>query len=284
MKLTKLNQLIDDNQTVKGHWELTPNHEVQYKSNGKNEEIKFKGSLIAAEPDALVLSVTERQSDQKIVTSTLKLIGTWKANPQNQLVFEVEREQGKKDSLTFKASWKVNNQNEIVYTYEEQESRSKSKTTQELIFQGYWGISEENRLTYFLGADSNSAFRFRGAFQTKSILAKRGEIRYQIGIELQGKPVLQEITLFGKWKLSRDLELSFEVEYEDNKKAIIFGGEYHLDDQRQIAVSLKSQDGKPLGVEVIFTKDFFDKDGQAFVRFQKSIEESRIEVGGRIKW
>jgi hypothetical protein len=49
-------------------------------------------------------------------------------------------------------------------------------------------------------------------------------------------------------------------------------------------VSLKSQDGKPLGVEVLFTKDFFGKDGQAFIRFQKSIEESRIEVGGRIKW
>ena len=84
MKLTKLNQLLEDGEVVKGRWEITPNNEVQYRGEGKDETIKFTGSLIAAEPDALVISVTEKQSDQKIVTSIVKLSGTWKLNPKNQ--------------------------------------------------------------------------------------------------------------------------------------------------------------------------------------------------------
>jgi hypothetical protein len=100
LKLTKLNELIEDDKIIKGSWQLTPNHEVQYKSDGQDEEIKLKGSLIAAEPDALVLSITQRQSNQKIVTSIVKLTGNWKANPQNQLVFEAEKSAGKKDVLT----------------------------------------------------------------------------------------------------------------------------------------------------------------------------------------
>ena len=127
MKLTKLNQLLEDGQVIKGRWIITPNHEVQYRFEGKDEEIKVTGSLIAAEPDALVISVTEKQKDQKIVTSIVKLSGVWKLN------------------------------------------------------------TEKNRLTYSIGGDSNNAFKFRGAFQTTSIYAKKGEIRYQIGVEVAGK-------------------------------------------------------------------------------------------------
>ncbi|MGH7890519.1 MAG: hypothetical protein ACRENF_08220, partial [Thermodesulfobacteriota bacterium] len=133
--------------------------------------------------------------------------------------------------------------------------------------------------------DSNSAFRFRGAFQTKSIIAKKGEIRYQAGVEIGGKQKIQTIALFGKWKLSRSLELAFEIEYEDGqRKAITFGGEYHLDGGRQIIVNLKSKEGDPLGIEVILTKDIFGKDGQAFLRLAKSLEESRVEAGVNFRW
>ena len=116
LKLSKLNQLIDDSKVIAGKWAVTPNHEIEYKSKGLNEEIKFKGSLIAAEPEAIVFSVTERQEDQKIVTSIHKITGTWRANAKNQLVFEVEKESGKKDSLTFKGKWEIGKANEIVYT------------------------------------------------------------------------------------------------------------------------------------------------------------------------
>jgi hypothetical protein len=292
MKLSKLNQLIDpstslragDGEEIKGRWEITPDHEIQYKKIGQDEEIKARGSLVATEPDALVISVTERQTDQTVVTSIYKLIGSWKANPKNQLVFEVEKEQGKNDVLTFRERWKINSQHEIVYAYKQASLKTKKKESRELNFQGYWDVTDKNRLTYFIGGDSESAFRFRGAFQTKSIHAKKNEIRYQLGVEVAGKHKVQTIALFGKWKVSRDLALDFEIEYEDGARAIAFGGEYALGDDSTVEVNLKSQEGKPLGVELILTKDVFGKDGQAFVRLQKSLEESRVEVGVRVKW
>ncbi len=289
MKLTKLNDLIENSEVVKGEWEITPNHEIRYRSDKEGEEFKFKGSLVAAEPDALVVSVTEKQSDQKIVTSIAKLTGAWRLDPKNRIVFEVEREAGKKDTLTFKGAWQVGKSNQLIYTYQQTDLKRKRKTlrqtTRELTFTGFWDISDENRLTYWLSADSSSAFRFRGAFQTKSVLAKKNEIRYQAGVEVSGRHKIQNIILFGKWKVSRSLELSFEIKYEDElKKTITFGGEYALSGKSRIAVNLKNQAGEPLGVELILTKDIFGKDGQAFIRLQKSLEESRIEAGASFKW
>ncbi len=285
MKLTRLNALLEDSSTVKGKWELTPNHDLQYKSKDLDEEIKLTGSLIAAEANALVFAVTERQKDQKTVTSIHKLTGTWKANPKNQLVFEVDKESGKKDALTFKAAWKINNRHEIVYTYDRVNLKTKRKEAQELVFKGYWDISEKNRLTYYLGGDASSVFRFRGAFQTKSILAKKGEIRYQLGVEVQGRSRIQTVALFGKWIVSRNFRLSFEMEYNDKKrKTINFGGTYSLSESADVTVNLKSQEGKPLGVELILTKDIFNGDGQTFIRLQKSINESRVEAGMNFKW
>ena len=284
VKLNKLNDLIEDGEAVKGRWEITPDHDIQYKKIGDDEEIKVSGSLVAAEPGVLVIGVTERQTNQKIVTSIYKLTGTWKANSQNQLVFEIAKENGKKDALLFRSKWKINDQHQIVYTYERVNLKKKKKESQELSFEGYWDISEKNLLTYFLGGDSDSAFRFRGAFQTKSILAKRGEIHYQIGVLVSGKHKLQTIGLFGKWKLSRNLDLSFEIDYEDRKRSIVFGREYSLDSQRRVIVNLRSEEGKALGVEVILEKDIFDGNGQAFIRFQKFVEESRVEAGVKFTW
>ena len=272
MKLNKLNDLIEDGEAVKGRWEITPDHDIQYKKNGDVEEIKVSGSLVSAEPGALVIGVTERQTDQKIVTSIYKLTGTWKANPQNQLVFEIAKENGKNNALLFRSKWKINDQHQIVYTYDQVNLKKKKKESQELSFEGYWDISEKNRVTYFLGGDSDSAFRFRGAFQTKSILAKRGEIHYQIGVLVSGKHKIQTIGLFGKWKLARNLDLSFEIDYEDSKRSIVFGGEYSLDKESQVILNLRSEEGKALGVEVILEKDIFDGDGQVFMRFQRRVD------------
>jgi len=285
VKLTRLNQILDEGKIVKGSWELSDKHEVYYKGEGKGEEFKLKASILGAEPDALLLSVTERQSDQKIVTSIYKLTGTWKANPKNQLVFEVERESGRRDALTFKGTWKVGKAHEIIYTYEETIFKTKKREAREIIFNGYWDISQKQRLTYFLSKDSESAFRFRGAFQTQSILAKEGEIRYQVGVGAAGKSRLLTISLFGKWKISRTLELSFEIEYKDGKKkAIIFGGEYAFDKAHRIQIELKNEEGKPIGLALVLTKDFLGSDGQAFIRAQKTFDESRIEAGVKLKW
>ena len=287
MKFTRLDQLIGDLKTTKGRWELTPNHELRYRSLDKDEEIKFKGSLIAAEPDALVISVTGRQTDQKVVTRIVKLAGTWRLDPQNRIVFEVEKENGKNDVLTFTGAWRTGKSPELVYSYRQTELVTKRKTrrkvVRDLVFRGWWDISERDRLTYWLGADSNSAFRFRGAFQTRSILAKQNQIRYQAGAELAGRHKTRTLLLFGKWKVSHELDLSFEMKYADGRRrSILFQGEYAPSRDERIIVGLRSERGEPLGVELVLTKEFLG--GEAFLRLARSIEESRLEAGVRLQW
>jgi len=40
MKLTSLNELIDEGETVKGAWELDENHELAYRARGQEEEVR----------------------------------------------------------------------------------------------------------------------------------------------------------------------------------------------------------------------------------------------------
>ncbi len=284
MKLTQLNELIEDGKVQKGRWELTPDHELRYRSKDRDEEMKFRGSLIAAKPEALVVSFTEERSDQKMVTRLIELSGTWRTNSKNQLLFEVDKGSGRKDTLTFKAGWQMGEDHQLVYSYEETDLKTKQKIVRQLAFQGRWDLTEKSGLTYSLGADTESAFKFRGAFQTKSILAKKGEIRYQAGIEVNGRRKIREILFFGKWKVSRDLGLSFEIENKKSQKNTLnFGGTYSLGPSKQISVGLRTQKGDPLGLELIFTRDF-SSDAQTFLRMQKTLEGSRFEAGVRAKF
>lgn len=284
MKITRLNQILQDGEILKGSWELSPLHELRYRGEGRAEEIHFRGSLVAAEPGALIVSVTEKQEDQKIVTSILRLAGEWKVNLKNQLTFEVEKGSGNKDTLVFRGGWSVNRRHEIVYSYQEESLKKKTKLTRELVLKGFWDITEKDRLTYYLGGDESAALRFRGTWQTRSILAKKGEIRYQVGTEISGKRKLQTISLFGVWKVSHDLVVNFQIQYRDLKHSLVFGGEYNLAPGRQVAVNLRSVQGAPLGVRVLFSQKMMGGSGELLLRLQKDSEETSVEAGARLKW
>lgn len=49
MKLTSLNELEEEGETIKGEWELDENHELVYRERGEKKEARFKGTLVAAE-------------------------------------------------------------------------------------------------------------------------------------------------------------------------------------------------------------------------------------------
>lgn len=285
MKLTRLNQLMVDDEGIDGKWRLNGNHELEYREKGREKKVKLKASLIAAEPDALVAAVTLKEKDGRLITQTAKLSGTWHLNEKNQIVFDIERQFGKKDILTFKSAWHVGKFHEIIYAYENKSLKTKTTELQTLTFKGVWDITEKNRLTYLLEGDTESAFVIRGTFQTKSILAKEGEIRYQFGIEAEGKQRLETITLFGKWKLSRALELSFEMEYEKGRRrTMAFGAEYRLNDRTEIEAQLKSRQGEPLGLELVLSRSFLQNEGGAFLRLRKTLQESSLEAGIKIPW
>jgi hypothetical protein len=294
-----LNDLERKGKRIKGRWKLDDRHRLTYESEDsklegkRTEEYELETSLVAAESEALVVSVTQKQENGNVVTSLARLTGTWRANEKNELEFEVERQSGKNDALTFTGSWKVGKNHEIIYGYRVRSGKKSSKL-QTLTFKGYWDLTEKSRLTYLIEGDTESAFRFRGTFQTPGILAKEGELRYQLGVEVEGKlrttaksraGSRKTITLFGKWKLSTTLELSFEIEYAGGeKREIRFGAEYALTKDLRVAAKLIDKSGDPLGIEVILTKDFLKTHAQAFVRLRKTLRESAVEAGVSIPW
>lgn len=285
MKLTRLSQLTEDEELIQGKWRLSRDHELEYWEKAQAKEATFKAALIQAESNALIVALTAKEKDGKIVTRTAKLTGTWHLNEKNQIVFDLEKKSGRPDRVTFKGAWRVNDSHEIVYTYEESHLKRRTKELQTLTFKGHWDIGENNRLTYLLEGDTRSAFRIRGTFQTKSILAKEGQIRYQFGIEAQGKQRLKTITLFGKWKLSRALELSFEIDYQDGRKhALTFGAEFNLGRERNIQARLLNKKGGSLGLEVVFTQAFMEGEGGLFLRLRKTLDESALEAGVKVPW
>ena len=286
-KITSLNELEKKGRVIKGRWELGPGHRLAYRrdEDSRLEELEFETSLIAAEPEALVLSVSGKQKDGKMVTRTARLGGAWRLNERNQIEFEVERKSGPNDVLTFRGSWKVDDQNEIIYTWRRTTGKRKTTELGTLTFKGFWSLSGNQRLTYTLEGASDETFRFTGAFQTKSILAKKGEIRYQLGATLEGKRRARTLTLFGKWKLSDKLELVFEIESEKGRKSELrFGAEYQFTKDLACAAKLTGRQGEPLGVELILTRDFLDGNAEAFVRLRKTAAESAVEGGVTVPW
>ncbi len=286
MKLTKSQAVRDRNgKLIKGVWQIDKKHQIRYKATGENEEASLEATILDIEPAAIVLSHTAKQDDQKIVTTINKLTGVWRADDKNRLTFEVEREAGQRDVLTFRNAWRINKNHEIEYIYVRQELKRRIKHERKLVFGGFWDISDKNRITYRLARTADSYFTLRGALETRGIRAKRGEIRYQVGIEVDKKVRTRTVTLFGKWRYSNRYGLSFEVDYKDGRKhAIRFGAEYSPNSQDHIELNLVNTEGKPLGVELVLTRDFLKQDGQAFVKLLKNAEESRIEAGATWRW
>lgn len=315
MRFTKFSTLQNEAQSLKGKWKLSSGHELTYRERGQKKAASIKGTLVKAEPGALVVAVTVKEDEKRSSTGLVKLTGKWQLDSKNRITFFVKKpftisEGGKKrtswDKLTFQGMWEVDKNNEIVYFYETQEvlkgrgkaRRKVRKTKHKLTFRGKWEISKKNSLAYTLAVDSESVFRVRGTFQTHNIHAKRKEIRYQIGIEYKAahgrlKRVKQTIKLFGKWKVSRSLALSFKIQHSGNRKSVLrFGAQFELAKFKKnipafpdkVVVNLVSRTGRPLGIELILTKDFFKGDAQGFLRFRKSFKETAVEAGLTVAW
>ena len=286
MRINRLNELIHRGNVIKGRWKLGPHDTIAYQAaRDGDERVNFETELIAFEPGLLVLGVTQKKNRTDFETTLVKLRGHWKSNDKNQLTFEAQRESGKRDILTFQGAWKLNRSHEIVYKLRKTRLKTKTRQTQVLTLKGHWDLTGKNRLVYYVGGESAEALRFRGAFQTQSVLAKKGEIRYQLGAEFRGRKRFKTVVLFGTWKFSRTRELFFEVEYGAGvRKKIHFGGAVLMRPDAKFEVLLTLRGGEPLGVELIFTRNLPKENKQLFVRLKKTAEESALEAGVVLKW
>lgn len=285
MRLTTLNDLVHAGERVDGTWTLTSRHVLEYRRRGSDGTVALTGDLVGTEAAGLTVRVTGQSAGDELVGRQLTLRGRWQADVRNRLTFLVEREGGRSDRLTLGGGWDLGPHHELRYQYRREDPDGRRRGTQTLTFAGTWGLAAHHQLTYTLDAASDSTFRFRGTVQTPSILAKTGELRYQLGVEVAGRRRGQTLTFFGVWRLSRTLGVTFEIPCADGRVGTLtFGASYRAGDGGTVTAALTAHDGQPLGLEVVFSREILRGQGEAFVRLRRALDETAVEGGVRVRW
>jgi len=274
-----------------GTWNFDKKHDISFvlrkTENQKDKErLYFKTELIRAKSNALIFSfgTTGRGGSHSI--GLLQLKGKWQADRYNRLQFLIKRSQADSDVLTLYGLWHVKN-NTLEYTYKKTILKTKEKSKQTLLFKGFWEISRENRITYILNAQDNTAFTFKAYLETPNLIGKRGTIKYRAGIGIQGSESfkVQIITLYGVWKLHRKTGLAFEMDYGDHRiKTISFGAFVRFAGRNKISFSLKSRRGSDTGMSVTFSHPFLRDKAGWFLKYMTEEKKPRFELGVSIPW
>ena len=267
-----------------GTWKLTGDHQLALTLHETEQRARhtlyFKGALFQAQAHALVMTLHRGEPDAGgPAAQRLTLTGRWRADDRNRLTFLVDKGQGIEDRLTLQGAWELGERHELRYRYRVFNLEQGRREEQTILFDGAWQVADANYLVYRLAGSSTSAFELTASLQSPSLLARDGRLVYQIGIRLSHGLLRRRVTLFGIWKLSRTLSVSFEVPYADGRvEAIRFEGAVALTTRTRLAVALSNQDGARLGLTVIFTREFFP-DANFFLRLQQE-EQERSVIGG----
>ena len=272
---------------VEGVWTLTGRHELAFVFReglaNRRKTLYVKGTLVQADAHAIVFAL-HRGEDETSAAQRVSLSGRWQADRTNRLTFLVEKADGSADRLTLQGSWDVSPRHELVYRYARPTQKGRVGTST-LVFDGSWDITDSDRLAYRLTGASDSAFEFRGSLQSRSLTARQGRIAYQVGIGLsRGRAQRRRVTLFGAWKLHRDLSVSFEIPYAEGRvQAVRFEAAYSLGERNQLSAQLLNSRRQPLGLTVTFTRRF-SRDAQVFLRLRHEAQERSVLGGVRVRF
>lgn len=272
---------------LNGKWSLTADNDLEYRISASRkgeygESILFKGVIREVAGSYLSFSVKQVEGSKGSVSSNIKLTGRWQADRNNRITFLVFRGKSSYDSIKFQGAWEVDKKNSLIYRYSKKDLKTGTRNLQTLIFKGFWELGK-NRLIYRVEGRSDSSFSFKAALQTRSIRARSGAIKYQVGIIYSQSGIRktrrQTITIFGVWKLGRDLSLEFAVKYYGRDlHSISFGISKLVWKDGKLKLSLKSIRGRDLGLELECTKQF-SNDSELFLALAHSARESKV-VGG----
>ena len=275
--------------SLDGTWKLTQNHQLALALHEAQPEqrqtVYLKGALIAAQANALVFALHRNEDEDAQTAQRLTLSGRWQADAKNRLTFLVEKADGSEDRLTLQGGWEVGEHHELLYRYRQLDPTRRAADQHAIVFDGAWDITRANRLVYRLAGSSDSAFEFKVALRTPSLVAREGRIAYQIGIGLSGgRTVRQRVALFGTWKLNRDLSVSFEIPYADGRiSPIRFEGTYALSPRNRVAVALRNREREGLGLTVVFTRELIP-DAKLFLRLEKDALENSVVGGVQVRF
>ncbi|MDD4981054.1 MAG: hypothetical protein PHC54_07370 [Candidatus Omnitrophica bacterium] len=262
-----------------GEWSLDKKHNLTLTLNKTQDKLILKSEIIATRADALVFSVSTRDSYGKTHLYTLQLEGRWHADKHNRLSFLVKKQKDSYDTLTLTGSWEVNAQNQLIYTYTKTALKTKKKITQAITFKGFWDITEKYRISYALNEELNSGFDFRVSLGKP---LKRG-LQYEIGIG--AAPLKKKITLFGSWKINKKLGLLFEMPCEEGRlRSIVFEAACSLGSGYNLNLRLKNPRHEDLGINLKLSKTLFKNQGEAFLEALKEGKEISLLAGAGFRW
>lgn len=272
-----------------GNWKLDGNYDLCLDLTENNrqfpgDKIVLKGEIFSSDRDILAFEMKSQDKTGRNEFQILKFSGAWTADPQNNIVFSIDRSAAP-DTLNLGAGWKLNKDQQIVFTYEKTRLKTKVKDIRVITFSGSWQIMPEKFLSYVLSSGSRSRFDFRAQVETPNVYPQAGKIKFRIGAGIRDEKLSGKIvTLYGTWKFSRKLGLSFEMDYgKNNVRSLEFGADINIAPKNKIILSLVSRERKPLGVKVTFSHRFLKKlDAEAYLKFKALHDESGIEAGVRI--
>jgi len=273
---------------LQGKWSLTEDHNLQFTLNKwarqtLGDKLTLQGRILDVKKNSLLFSVTTKTKKDVRSTYILNLAGVWRADKRNRLTFRVKKENGKYDVLTFRGGWIVDERHRIVYKYQKAQLITKRKQLQSLTFEGYWDIKDAVRLWYVIDKRSDSVF----AFTTEVGIFKGKCIKYEVGIDVldNGKLKTRMITLYGTWKIKKGIGLTFETEYENKRvHAIVFRADAKLTSKDKISFKLRKERGKEIVGKLELTRKILKGDGEAFLRFLRSNDETAVIVGAGFMW
>jgi len=218
---------------------LTKDHDLYLalkgtKDSKSGEKILLGGLIKDVTKNSLEFELANYQGKELEQKQVLALIGTWQVDKNNQLIFKVSKEKSRHDILTFNNAWIINKHHRIFYKYEKASLFYKKKEIHAFVFTGYWNITKDNRLYYELEKDNNAGLKFK----LGTAFFEKNRIKYKFTIGKGSKE--QEIIIRGQWKISKDLGLTFEVDYGENEiKPISFGGQWDLSDDTTLNIKFK---------------------------------------------
>lgn len=274
----------------KGNWQLNANYDLQLhlkESKGQFQEdiLMLKGEVISAEGDALVFELKAYDKEGLSHLQILKLTGFWQADEFNRLIFKVEKKEAP-DILVLAGSWQVNQNQQIAYTYQKAGLKRQDKSSYTLTFLGFWRITARDRLTYIISEGTGSKFDFRVQLESPNVYPKEGVIKYRLGVGFKELKIdrSQIISLYGVWKFSRALGLTFEMEYLKGEiHSLEFGAEVNFNKNNEIVFQLKNEADEDLGISLTFTHRFLKQlDARAFLRLKAAGEEAGVDIGVKI--
>jgi hypothetical protein len=272
-----------------GSWSLTSECDLALtvtKNNNfpKKDILVLKGEVLPVGRDELAFEIKSYDRNGLLRLELLKLSGVWQADEDNRFIFTVKKEK-EPDTLILEGKWELNQNQQIAYRYEKINLKTKQKLSRTLIFDGFWQISRRNRIAYALERGTDSSFDFHAQAESPSLYPRDNAIKYRLGAGLAkgAKGKKQVISLFGDWKVNRDLGLEFKMQYGKGRlRSMSFGSEMSLSEKDKVVFALRGERREPLGISVIFRRKLLPCAAQGFLRLKTGKNESAAELGAEI--